>query len=78
MDNKFNKEKQKFKNFEDFREWVINLTEIERQQYETSKEISHTLQHFVDEQNNKAKKYINDFNERLKEKLEKKIWRKHF
>jgi len=36
------------------------------------------LQYFVDEQNNKAFQYKKDFHNWIQEKLEHKIWKKHF
>jgi hypothetical protein len=78
MDNKGTKKHQEFKEFEDFKDRVIGLSETERQQYETAKEISYTLQRFVDKQNNRSRKYIDDFHAWVEEKLDKKVRRKYF
>lgn len=73
-----NKEDNKLKNMEELNDRVLDLSKTERQEQRTAKKISDVLQLVVDEQNNKATRYKEKFKDRIREKLEHKIWKKYF
>lgn len=72
------KDENKIDTMEELNEWVLDLSEKERQEQDTVKKISDVLQIVVDEQNKKAVRYKENFRNRVQEKLEHKIWKKYF
>jgi hypothetical protein len=46
--------KSRFDTMEQLNDWVLDLPEIEREKKETTKEISDTLQYFVNQRNKEA------------------------
>lgn len=71
-------EEKKMEKFEELSNFVFDLSPTERQQKNTSDNISKTLQEIVDIQNNEAKGYKRNIKNWIEEKLDHKIWKKYF